>query len=638
MDITREPVPYLSERDRVHVALQSDSLFRVEFYSQHIGYEGPISGPVRQVIARFPEKKRVKSHTSRMTYEMPITDNTVDILHLNYPGDKATWEEDARIAAEYILVNKKVSERNAKLIAQFREDAENVEVPPLEVNKDLPLAKYQEIALACASTSEGYGLFMEQGTGKTPVAIARICNEVKDLDPEKDGLYRVIVVCPNNVRMNWVKEIEKFATQPGKAQVLRGGPLKRIKQFVNAMRRTDDSKFSTVICSYETLTNMWPQLRNVTWDLAILDESHFIKSPKAKRSKTAMELRDQSVKRMVLTGTPITNSAIDLYNQFEFMQQGGSGFSTFENFRSFYGVYIKNEDGHRKLIGMQNLPFMKERLARMAFVVRKKEVMKDLPPKQFNVLEVEMTPEQRRIYKDVSSHMLAEIEAMESDSSMPKQLMVSNILTKLLRLAEITSGYVRYDGVYSDDGEELRPPSYQDFSPNPKVDILLEELDGRDETSKTIVWACFTRNITAISDALSARGIDHVKFTGSTSFNDRVEAERRFNEDSNCKVFLGNPAAGGTGLNLLGYPPGHPEAANTNCDHVVYFSQNWSSTARSQSEDRSHRRGTRVPITITDLCVAGTIDEEIRTRVTDKRLHALEVSDVRNILKSLLED
>ena len=116
----------------------------------------------------------------------------------------------------------------------------------------------------------------------------------------------------------------------------------------------------------------------------------------------------------------------------------------------------------------------------------------------------------------------------------------------------------------------------------------------------------------------------------------RVEAERRFNEDKNCRVFLANPSAGGTGLNLLGYPIGRPELSDTNCTDEYYYSTNWSSVQRSQSEARGHRRGTRVPVRIHDVCVANTIDEEIRKRVFLKRCTAMELADVQDILQAVL--
>jgi len=445
------------------------------------------------------------------------------------------------------------------------------------------------------------------------------------------------VVCPNNVRANWIAELEKFSTEPHRAGVLRGGKMQRLRTFMELMLPDSDIKFTVVVCSYDCLVNMWPQLRTVgMWDMAILDESHYIKWHTTKRCKTAMQLRDISRHRLVLTGTPITNTAIDLYTQFEFMRQGGSGFSSFNSFRSFYGVFKDRSGDHRKLVGLQNMPFMQERLARMAFIIRKEEALPFLPPKNYDIEEVEMGKEQTKVYTEVSQTLIAELEN-ELEIAGNKSLTINNILTRMLRLAEITSGYCKFDPIYDDDGNEIESGGVHRFDPNPKVEGLMNILKNKEPGQKTIIWACFTQDIRTICARLNIEGIRHVRFDGSTSEKDRAEAERAFNNDDDCTVFVGNPQAGGTGLNLLGYPPGSPDVTDTDCDHVIYYSQNWSSTARSQSEDRAHRRGTRKPVRITDLCVPGTIDEEIRKRVLGKRLHALQVADIREILQDILK-
>ena len=158
----------------------------------------------------------------------------------------------------------------------------------------------------------------------------------------------------------------------------------------------------------------------------------------------------------------------------------------------------------------------------------------------------------------------------------------------------------------------------------------------KDPTQKTIIWACWVNDIEKIARSLEANGHRCVTYYGATNDKQREEAERAFNFDDDCKFFIGNPAAGGTGLNLLGYPPGHPELSECNADHVIYFSQDWSSLKPSQSEDRAHRRGTRGPVRVTDLCVPETIDETIRVRVLDKRRAALELTDVRELLREVL--
>ena len=153
---------------------------------------------------------------------------------------------------------------------------------------------------------------------------------------------------------------------------------------------------------------------------------------------------------------------------------------------------------------------------------------------------------------------------------------------------------------------------------------------GPDE--KTIIWACWVCDIKTIAARLEKEEIKAVTYYGSTSFDKRREAVDQFNRDYDTKVFLGNQAAASTGITLLGYDPLMPNDYTSNCDHEIYYSQNWSMVLRSQSEDRCHRVGTRQPIRVTDLCVPETIDEEIRARVLDKITNALELGDLRKVL------
>jgi SNF2 family DNA or RNA helicase len=206
---------------------------------------------------------------------------------------------------------------------------------------------------------------------------------------------------------------------------------------------------------------------------------------------------------------------------------------------------------------------------------------------------------------------------------------IKSHLTKLLRLAEITSGYAKTDesGIYR-------------FDPNPKLEVLTEALKEYLEdnpTSKVQIWSCFVENIKQIFYRLNeVEKIPSVKFYGGTSDNERIEAERRFNTDPSTKVFIGNPAAGGVGLNLLGFDPYNPNKFDTNCDWVIYYSNNWSTVTRRQSEDRAYRYGTRVPVRITNLVVPDSIDEYILDTVNGKIKAAMSVQDVRGLLSRIV--
>lgn len=643
--------------DRMHVQLDDvGEKFVLDIFSDSgNGQRGQPSQHAWMTFGeRLAEKKRLVTAGSAFRWLTPVTDFTVMLIDNAWPREQLVFDDDARLAFNYVKGTIVQNEVNAHTVAKFRERLDtrrdlidegwdelslslvdqygyDTEVDQYEVHPEYPLSYYQRVALHNAIRSEGYALFMEQGTGKTPVVIARVCNEAK----KKDGLYRAIIVAPNNVRINWQKEFAKFATVPGKCVVLRGGELDRMKSLIESQQVDKEDQYSVVVCSYQAISNSWEALKMIPWDIGVLDESHYIKWPGTARAKQAHKLRDICAKRMILTGTPITNHMLDLYAQFEFLGKGWSGFSSWKNFRSFYGVFKVTEAGHKAITGCTNLPFMQERLARQSFIIRKEEAMPNMPDKVYDVVEVEMSQEQRETYLKVRDHLVAQIESDLDGAGEKKELVIRNVLTKLLRLAQITSGFLKTSDQHDDDGSLLVAGECIGFDPNPKIDAVVELLKEKGPNDKTLIWACWVHDIKAIAARLEEEGIKYVDFYGGTSEAGRERAEYLFNHDPDYKVFIGNPAAGGTGLNLLGYPPGE-EDVESNANHVVYFSQNWSPTARSQSEDRAHRRGTREPVRITDLCVPQTIDEEIRNRVLEKRINAYEIADIREILQNVL--
>lgn len=550
--------------------------------------------------------------------ETPVTDISATVVWKYIDS----LSDDARLLTQSIMLESQRLSQNAIDVARFKESG--LTPRQLTLHEENPLSDYQVIGAHLCQRNRGFGLFMEQGTGKTACVIAALCQEVLER-----GSCRAIIVTPNNVRMNWIAELERFATCEYTAAVMRGSKLNRVKTLIEV--QTSASPLKICIVSYDGMCNTFEAIEHVKWDYAVLDESHYIKWPGTQRSKVAMRLRDCAAKRLCLTGTPVTNHALDLYSQFEFMEKYGSGFKDWKSFRKFYGVWEPTTHGD-KLVGIQNLRFMKERLARRSYIVRKDEVLKLLPAKMYSIHEVEMSSKQKEAYEQMRSELRVQFGDMLNDIGEVSAASVNTILTQLLRLAQITSGFVVWDSRESDDGTIVEG-GYHLFDPNPKIEAVLELIKGNEH--KVIVWACFRYDIAAICNALTQHGIDHVRFDGSTSEKARGIAEFEFNNNPMCKVFVGNPAAGGTGLNLLGYPPGQ-EDVESDCDMTIYYSQGWSMVHRTQSEDRNHRRGTRRPVRVVDLCVPGTIDEEIRSRVVGKRAHALEVGDIRSILKKLL--
>lgn len=637
----------------IEIELQQDNkTFTLDAYSLEIDcgktYIDMPCHATRELINRLmevrtPQKASDKSNFCRTC---GATDINVEILSSLFPFDQMIFaNEISETTFLNILMRSKCADICADNVAKFKELKQLPDmVYDLEIS-DNPPADYQLLAAANIMLSPGYALFMEQGTGKTPASIVAICNEISKFRKRVESgeipnrMFRCIVVAPNNVRMNWKKEIAKFSTRAGKVTVLRGTPIDRIRQCCDALQYEDGAEFTMIVCGYETLSKSWDNcLANFTWDLALIDEAHYIKSNSTARCKTSHLLRDKSDKRIALTGTPICNSIMDLWSILEFCGAGFSGFTSFQQFRKFYGVY-EERGGFHTLTGMQNIPFIQERLARYSFHITKKEAMPDLPGKLYTVHEVEMSEQQLEFYKKISEELILVIEN-EMNSGKSQAMITNCILTQMLRLTQITSGFVTWGAVYDDDGTMISAKEINYTNENPKIRAIEDYVwnsthDESEALSKGIIWACFIPDLDYIEQVLIAQGVGYVRFDGSTTFDERIEAERRFNYDDTCKWLIGNPAAGGTGLNLLGYPPGEPDKSEMNCDIVIYYSQGWSQPIRSQSEDRCNRRGTRVPTRYIDLCVPNSIDETIRDRVTQKQETAIEITDIRAILATI---
>lgn len=661
-----KPLP-IAPNDRIELSLDDKKeYFTALIFSQTPHGRGqPSHAALYKFLERVPERKELKGDRIPQ-WRLAATDYTASIISHVWPKEQVLFKDDeSRGVYDYLNLTVSQQEICAENYATFKLHQEaSLRARDMQMNKylwagyapqllqdvngtehlhpEFPLKLYQRVARRNIELSDGYGLFMEQGTGKTPVGVATVCDEAMKLFHSGDDngrMYRAIIVCPNAVRLNWVKEFERFATCPGDVNVVRGNLVTRYEQFINAMVPSSlDSKFTVVVCGYETLRLTWELIEKFPWDLAMLDESHAIKWPETQRAKYSFKLRDISKKRVVLTGTPIANTPLDIYAQFEFMQKGRSGFASWKEFRTFYGVYAQaDEDGHKKLVGLQNMPFMKERLARTSLIVTKKEVLPDLPEKTYDVMEVEMSDRQRDVYEQVSTQLALEIESDLEDAGPNKQLTINNVLTKLLRLAQITSGFVTYDKIFDIDGSVLQPSTTEFFSPNVKLDMLVEALKEKGPLDKTIVWSNWVPDLKAIKARLDLEGLDFELMYGQTKQADRDEAERRLNFDPKCRGLIANAAVAGAGLNFLGYPPHHPELADTNVSHHIIYAQDWSLIKRAQLEDRSHRTGTRVPQRYTDLVVPETVDEMIRARVVEKKASAMEITDIREILAAVLK-
>lgn len=603
---------------------------------------------------RVPECRVVKVQHSTDRRRMDdrkvaATDYSALLIRELWPEDRIVYRsQHAHVLVDYLYMRFMSQAGIAESVAKFKL---NGEVPPIpekfapywqeHPSAKLRLSDYQRAACSLMLGLEGYALFMDPGTGKTPVAIQRVCVEGAKIRRDHGRPMRVLIVCPPQVRLQWQTEFRRFSTAAGKVVIVRGGQIKRVKLLTEAIRDEGEIAYGAAVIGYDSLVESAEVFAKVPWDLIVCDESHKFKSSSTNRWKAMIALRDaESSARLILTGTPIGNSLIDLWAQLEFLGVGLSGFSTLQGFRSFHGRWEEVEGVHgvEKLVGIKNIPMLQERLSRVSFQITKVEAGLKLPDKVPQIIEVQMTAAQAKWYKELADKLLLEIEDQLESSSTPTQVTVENILTKLLRLAQVTSGFITTDAVFDDAGNVVKPKKIlQVPGVNPKLDQLMELLEdeGNDPNAKTVVWACFREDIHRIDERLTKAGIGHALYYGSTPQAERDAIVHAFNHDPAMRVLVCNAQTAGEGLNLLGYDPDVPDM-QTYCDRAIFFSQNWSSILRAQAEERVHRRGTRMPVQIVDIMVPGSIDQEIRDRVTNLRSMASSITDVRDVLRSVL--
>lgn len=451
-------------------------------------------------------------------------------------------------------------------------------------------------------------IFISGNSGKTKVMIDNI-----GVLHKAGHVSGALVLAPKGVYRNWSeKEIpthlpddikrEMLVWNAADSQSKKGKLSKQIKDW-------DGKALQIMVFNIESLIS--EKGRKLIVDFikrhdgnifALVDESTCIKNHKAKRTKAAIDIGQMCKIRRIATGSPVTNSPLDLFSQCAFLDKRLLGYGSFYAFKNTYANIerVQNRQGqhYEKILSYKNLDELSGKLDKFSFRVTKKECL-DLPDKIYTTRDVELTPEQQKIYKELSDYQFALFRKNEDEFH---EMSTQVILTKLLRLHQVLCGTF-----VDDDGNQVPIP-------NNRITALKEVLD---ETSgKVIIWATYLSDIEAIIKMISETyGPDSfVSYYGKVSADDRVKAIELFQDESSpVRFFIGNVQTAGRGITLT--------AANT----VIYYSNNFSLELRQQSEDRAHRLGQKNKVTYIDLVVRGSLDEKIIRSLIEKRNIANEI-------------
>lgn len=468
--------------------------------------------------------------------------------------------------------------------------------------------------------SRSRGLLWEMGTGKSKATIDQgaALTQAKEIDC-------MLVVAPDGVHRNWITdEIPKhmpdsilskaktFAYQTDKAST---------KWHRDACKQIIEHPGPIVVAmSYDAVTTdplfaknaagvkekIWGGGKQFLWDVLrkrqcmyIADEARRIKNPMAERTKVVMKSATFAPYRRLLNGTPVPNGPFDLYSQLKFLDEkfwDPHGCRTWTAFKNMFGVFtpaqVRGPGGvlrqFQQLEGYKNLDLLGRILKLLCSRVTKEDVL-DLPPKLYSRASFELTPAQRKVYKQLADEYMAFLDTGE--------LVAAPLaITRLLRFQQVASNFVPVD---TEDAEPIREIG----TTNPRLDMLQELVE--DIPHGAILWCRYNRTVDQVLERLRKMGLTAVRYDGQVSPDDREKAKVAF-QKGDAQFFVAKESTAGEGLTLV--------QAKT----VIYVENGFDLASRLQSEDRAHRIGQDAPVNYIDLIARETVEEYIVECLVEK--------------------
>ena len=432
--------------------------------------------------------------------------------------------------------------------------------------------------LKSARNSSAGLLADEMGLGKTIQALAMM--------EALPGPH--LVVCPSSLVWNWSREASVFCPN---LRVLTIEGSERAERFPKI------PDHDLIITSYALLRRDAEHYKAFVFPTTILDEAQHIKNPGSQNARAACAIRSKS--RFILTGTPLENSIRDLWSLFDFLLPGYLG--TRKDFQERYEKPLAAGEsaGVWPRLLRRVRPWMLRR--------RKSEILKELPAKIEQVVQVELSPDQKAAYTQLQIAARAEVDAMRESGGAARM----KVLTALLRLRQACC--------------DLRLLNGESEAPSAKLEALLELLgEAVDGGHRTLVFSQFTSMLDLIVPSLDEAGISWCRLDGSTK--DRGAVVESFQSDESISVFLISLKAGGAGLNLTG------------ADTVIHFDPWWNPAVEAQATDRAHRIGQEKVVTSIKLIARDTVEQRVLEMQAKKRILSTELLEPDSVTSLSIQD
>lgn len=433
----------------------------------------------------------------------------------------------------------------------------------------------------------------EMGCGKTLTAIA-----IAGAAYQAGKIDRMLVIAPTSVVAVWPKELEEYADFPFTARTLLGDKTKRLKALTD-LERWPYPELKVAVINYESVwrDDIFKALSDYDADMIICDESQRIKTHDSRQSKAMHKLGDKARYKLILSGTPVQNNAIDIWSQYRFLDSTvfGEQFYAFKNHYCQMGGY-----NNKQIVRYRDLDGLVEKEHSIAFRITKEEAV-DLPEQTFETRNIEMSKKERQLYDSLRRDSYA---ALENGG----EISASTVLTRLLRLQQLTGGFL-----VSDDN--AKPQKVSTAKLDALQDIIEDYVIGAGK--KLVVFARFIAEVEAIMELAKSLlpGKKAVAIYGAVKKEDRGDIVKQFQADDDTVLFVGQIDTAGTGITLT--------AANT----CVYYSKTYNYAAYEQSLSRIHRIGQRNACTYIDLVVSDSVDEKIANALKRKEDLAERIVD-----------
>lgn len=484
------------------------------------------------------------------------------------------------------------------VMALLREENKEVQVPE---NVNATLRNYQYSGLNWLhrhyETNLGACMADDMGLGKTlqTLALLAIVNQNnQEMAPHASltPVNTALIVTPTSLIINWHKEIKKFV------------PHLKVVIYTGYDRTKIQSSFAQahiVLTTYGVVRNDINQLEKFLFNFIILDESQYIKNPDSKLYKSVISLN--SLHRLVLTGTPIENSLLDLWAQMNFLNPGLLG--SYTNFRENYIVPIEKKADEKQRSRLRNLisPFILRRT--------KEEVATDLPPLSEQVVYCSMTEEQEKIYEEEKSKVRNYVfEQIDQYGFKRSSIFIFKALTILRQLANHPR--------LLDKTSEIESGKFEE------VVRTIESIIA--ENHKVLIFSTFVKHIEIYEQYCLEQNHKYVTITGQMTRQQRQTSIDTFQKESDVRIFFISLKAGGVGLNL------------TDADYVLLLDPWWNPAAEQQALSRAHRIGQTKSVFVYRFISSNTVEEKIQALQARKKQLANALINTETLTNQLSEE